>query len=220
MFELRSRAHDCRRSVDVVRVVVAAVLAAHPLYRLAHPDSMRALAVSLSTRGVPAAAALAWGATGLMLLAAAALLVRRLAAPVAAVLIAVLVAGTACLYAPYWYVAGGGTVEGHPGMEYNALLVVCLSGVLWTYWPRSASASDARAAVGLDVIRVGSALLILPHPLDPFVTWDVDGMRRFGESMTKDVGLPFGVQMVWIMVSWQIACSVLLLTRRLVPRPE
>lgn len=211
---LRPDAHDCRRSVDVVRVVVAIVLVTHPIYTLAHATALHALADALRTRGLPAATALAWLATLAMLVAAPALLVRRLVAPAAVTAIVILASGAALLYAPRWYVAGGASVEGHPGIEFNVLLIACLVGVAWTYWPRHAG--DARAAkTGLDIIRLAGALLILAHPLHAFLTWDVVGMRHFGESMGQ-LGFPFGVPLVWLMIGWQVVCSTLIAARCLV----
>jgi putative oxidoreductase len=211
---LRPQPHHCRRSVDVVRVVVAVILVIHPIYTLTHATALTALADGLRARGVPAATALAWLSMLAMLVAAPALLVRRLVAPAAVTAIVLLTTGAALLYAPRWYVAGGASVAGHPGVEFNVLLVACLVGVARAYWPRVAD--EARAArAGLDIIRLAGALLIMAHPLHAFITWDVVGMRRFGESM-GELGLPFGVFMVWLMISWQVVCSLLIATRRLV----
>ena len=197
---LRPAPHDPGRSVDLVRLVVAVVVATHPLYMLTHRAALATLAAELHARGLPAAATLAWTATLVMLVAAAALLVRRWAAAAALTATVLLVIGAALLYAPRWYVAGGAATPGHPGVELNVLLSVCLSAVAWREWPRPHASPERRArvdAIGLDIIRVGSALLILPHPLHAFVRWDVPGMRAFGESM-QQIGFPCGVALVWI----------------------
>ena len=40
-------------------------------------------------------------------------------------------------------------------------------------------------------------------------------MRHFGEGMSA-AGFPFGVPLVWFMISWQVLCSTLIATRCLV----
>src|SRR4051812_8020916 len=106
--------HDALRSVDLVRVAVAIVLVSHPLHALIHPDDVDALARGLALRHVPAALGVAWAALAAQLGCALALLVRRLVRPAAAGSIVILAGGIALLYAPYWFVVGGATEDGHP----------------------------------------------------------------------------------------------------------
>ncbi len=158
---LRPQPHDCRRSVDVVRIVIAAILVVHPIYTLTHAAAMVALVDGLRARGLPAPTVFAWLANLSLLVAAPALLVRRLVAPAAVTAIVILISGAALLYAPRWYVAGGASVEGHPGIEFNVLLVACLAGVAWTSWPRPTGSEANAAEIGLDIIRLAGALLDL-----------------------------------------------------------
>jgi putative oxidoreductase len=87
--------------------------------------------------------------------------------------------------------------------------------VLWTYVVRTDAARERRAREGLGIILTSAALLLLPHALAPFVTRDVEGMRQWGEGMGR-LGFPFGVPLVWGVVSLQVLSSFALLARRLV----
>ena len=205
--------HRTLRSVDLVRIVLAIVLFCHPAHALLHPEDARALGQALTDRGLPFGDALAWLALVTVLVCSLALLVRRLVAPAAIGAIAV-VAGGLVLYAPYWFVVGGAAEEGHPGMELNVQLLGCLAGVLWAYWP--SVANRARAVDrGFDVIRIISALALVPHGSLAFLTWDVEGMRGWGEAMTG-LGFPCGVALVWGIKALELTSSLARLARRLV----
>lgn len=210
-------AHDQGRSVDLVRLVVALVLLSHPLHALLHPADVAAVAGALGARGLPAAAGLAWAGMVVQLVCAAALFVPRWVIPGALGSIAVQAGGIAFLYAPRWYVVGGLAEDGHPGMEFSALLVACLGGVLYTHWPRRGGQGgrEQAAAGGLEIIRVASALALLAHGFGPFVLRDVEGMRAWGEEMTQK-GYPFGVALVWSIKSVELTGSLARLARRLV----
>ena len=205
---LKPTAHDQARSIAFIRVALAIIIAVHPLYTMVHPAELRALAESLRAHGFPVAAGVAWAALLFQLACSLALIARRLVVPACIGSMVVLAAGIAIFYAPRWFVAGGAAEEGHPGAEFNVLLIAGLAGVLWSHGRHGAER-------GLDIVRLSAALLILPHPLHPFVTWDVEGMRQFGEGMAR-LGFPLGVPMVWGVVTLQIVCSIALIARRLV----
>jgi len=211
------RPHDARRSVELVRVAVALILLSHPLHALVNPDDVRELAGGLAEHGLPFGLALAWLAIATQLVCAAALAARRFVVPAALGSIAVLAGGCAALYAPRWFVVGGRAEDGHPGVEFSVLLIGCLAGILWAYWPRRTARGDAARAAdrGLEIIRVVSALALVPHATIAFLTWDVEGMRAWGEGMSQ-LGFPFGVALVWSIKSLELVCCVGRLARRLV----
>lgn len=194
------------RSVALVRVGAALIVATHPLFTLTHAAEVQALAQALSERGVPSATGVVWLVMLVQLLASAWLIAGRRVVPAAATSIVLLLAGAALLQAPWWYVAGGGAEDGHPGAEFNVLLVVCFAGVL------VAQRSPRR---GLEVILVGAAALLSAHPLHAFLTFDVEGMSEWGHAM-EHRGFPFGVPLVWTVISVQLLSSALLVARRLV----
>jgi uncharacterized membrane protein YphA (DoxX/SURF4 family) len=211
---IRSTPHDARRSVAIVRIAVAGVLLLHPLHAALHPDDVSALALALAERGVPAATAVAW--LGILGVAAGALglLVSGLIRPAAIVLLGIVTAGAVMIYAQHWFVVGGDAVTGEPGIEYNVLLGVCLAGILYAEWPRGdAAAQDRAVAAGFDIIRIGSAAILLPHGLTCFVTRDVEGMRDWGNYMTSQ-GWPFGVALVWSLKGLETVSVFARLSRR------
>jgi uncharacterized membrane protein YphA (DoxX/SURF4 family) len=210
---LTPKPHDDRRSVDLVRIAAALVLLTHPAHALLHPEDARALAGGLQTDGVPWTLGLAWAGLLLQLVCSLALLVPRLVVPAAMGSIAVVAGGAALLYAPRWYVVGGGAEDGHPGVEFNMLLLACLSGVVWTYWPRRVAGADP-ARTGFEFIRIYSALALLAHGYGPFLRWDVAGMHAWGEAMSHD-GWPMGVALVWSIKALELSCALLRLSRRL-----
>jgi uncharacterized membrane protein YphA (DoxX/SURF4 family) len=209
--------HVARRSVDLVRVVVAIVLLTHPLHALVTPDDIRALAQALEARGLPLAGEIAWAAIAIQLVCGLALLVPRMAAVAAIGSIAVLAAGGALLYAPNWFVLGGAAEDGHPGLELNALLIGCLAGVLCASWPPDGARerADRGAQRGLEVIRIASAAVLVPHGAWAFVHWDVEGMHAWGDGMSR-LGFPCGVALVWSIKSLELVSSVARLARRLI----
>lgn len=209
------RPHDARRSVDLVRFTVAVVLSSHPLHAMLHPADAAALAAGLAARGVPGSPAVAWGALGLVLACAVGLLSRRLAAFAAPTAALVVAAGAVALYAPRWFVVGGFAEDGHPGVEHSVLLVGCLIAIAWTYAPRRGPAPPGAAAVGLEIVRVASALVLVPHGAGPFLAWDVAGMHGWGEAMGR-LGFPCGVALVWSLKGLELVSAVARLARRLV----
>ena len=130
--------------------------------------------------------------------------------------IAVVGGGAALLYAPRWYVAGGSAEDGHPGVEYNVMLLGYLAGVLWTYapGPHSPNTLTLRARRGLEFVRIASAFALLMHGAPAFVRWDVPGMHAWGEAMSRD-GWPCGVALVWSIKGVELVGALLRLSRRL-----
>jgi putative oxidoreductase len=213
----RPVAHDDRRSVDLVRVVVALVLLTHPLHALVHPADVLGIAGGLAGHGLPSSLGIAWAAVVVQLACAVALLVPRFVVPGALGSIAVVAGGAVFLCAPEWYAVGDRSAVDRPGVEFNVLVVACLCAVLWTYWPRREGGTDVSRAArgGLEIVRIASALALLTHGWGAFVQWDFEGMREFGEAMSRH-GWPMGVALVWSIKSLELVCSVLRLGRRLV----
>ncbi|MEO7731955.1 MAG: hypothetical protein ABIY55_13355, partial [Kofleriaceae bacterium] len=178
-----------------------------------HPEDARALAAGLAAKGVPAALGVAWAALAIQLACALALMARRFAVPAALGSIAVLAGGAALLYAPRWWVIGGRAEEGAPGVELNLLLIGCLAGIAWAAWPRGDHAR--REHRGFEIIRVVSAVMLVPHGAAAFVTWDVEGMRGWGEAMGQ-LGFPCGVALVWSIKGLELAASLARTARRLI----
>lgn len=221
------------RSLHLVRIVVALIILAHPLYALAHPaeiagygqliahplyalmhpGDLSGYGQSLQSHGPIGGLSLglAWAAILLQVACSMALLTRRLVIPACMGHIAVLAGGILVLHLPHWYALGGAEVDGHPGIEFSVLLIACLASILRAQKQGTAEA-DARA---LDVIRIASALIILAHPVHGI--FDPDGLRGWGQSFNSPRfhHFPYGVPMVWTLMFFQIACCLALLSRRL-----
>jgi uncharacterized membrane protein YphA (DoxX/SURF4 family) len=198
--------HDARRGVDLVRFCLAIVLVTHPVHAFAHPDDAGALAAALAAHGVPVALGVAWLGLAVQLVCALALCTRRFAVPAALGSIGVLVGGIAFATARHWWVLGGSAIDGEPGIEFNLLAIGCLAGVAW------ASRNPER---GMQIIRVVSAFSLVPHGAAAFVTWDVEGMRGWGEAMGQ-LGFPCGVALVWTIKGVELVSAVLRISGRLV----
>jgi uncharacterized membrane protein YphA (DoxX/SURF4 family) len=210
--------HDERRSVDVVRFAVAAILLTHAVHAALDPSDFAAFSRTLAERGLPAGLGVGLGGAAVVLQVAGsiALLLPRFVV-VGALASLTVVAGTTLLHLPRWFVVGGFAVEGHPGIEFDALLLASLAGVAWTYWPRQGFEADAPGSAhgGFEIIRVASAISLLVHGLSPFVTWDIAGMHEWGVGMAED-GWPFGVALVWSIKGGEVLGCVGRLSRRLI----
>jgi putative oxidoreductase len=119
------------RGLEVVRVAVALIQVVHPLHGLWSGGHWGAdvtgFGLYLGSLGLPFGVALAWGVILTQLLACAALLARRFVVPACLALMAILASGIALLHVHEgWFVVGAG----RNGMEFSALLIACLAGVL------------------------------------------------------------------------------------------
>ena len=120
------------RGLDLVRIVVALLLSVHSISRIIGGD-VAGFGEFLGSIGFPLGVALAWFITLSTLASSVALVVGRLVVPACICHIIVLVMGILLDHIHHgWFVVGGGT----DGMEYSVLLIACLAGVMWSYWPR------------------------------------------------------------------------------------
>jgi uncharacterized membrane protein YphA (DoxX/SURF4 family) len=208
--------HDARRGVDLVRLCLAVVLVSHPAHAVLHPADARALADALAQHGVPGALAVAWLALAGQLLCALALTTRRLAAPAAIGSMIVLAGGASFATAHHWFVVGGAAIDGEPGIEFHVLLIHCLAGVAWASWPhRDPDRARTAHERGMQILRVVSALSLVPHGAYAFVTWDVEGMRGWGEAMAA-LGWPCGVALVWTIKGVELTSALARISGRFV----
>lgn len=198
--------HDARRSVDVVRFALAIILITHPVHALVNPDDARAIADALTAHGVPAAIGVAWLGLAVQLVCALGLCTRQFVVPAALGSIGVLAGSVAFVSARHWFVVGGAAVDGEPGIEFAVLAIWLLAGVAW------ARRDPDR---GMQIIRVVSALSLVPHGAVAFVTWDVEGMRGWGEAM-GELGFPCGVALVWTVKGVELVSALARISGRLV----
>ncbi len=64
---------------------------------------------------------------------------------------------------------------------------------------------------GMDVVRIGVALIILMHPLHGY--FHMENIPRFGEYLGS-LGYPMGVQLAWTVLLVQTASSLALIFNR------
>lgn len=117
----------------VVRVGVALIILLHPLHGFFHPENLPDFGAYLSSLGYPFGEQLAWVVISVQALCSIALLVNRLVILACLGHIVIIIAGLIHVHYPRgWYVVGPGV----GGMEWGFILLVCLLGVLCSYWPR------------------------------------------------------------------------------------
>ena len=196
--------HRPGRSLVLLRVVVALLLLVHPVHAFLHGEDRLALAQVFSSHGLPFGAGLAWMVLSAQTAASLALLAGRFVVTACAIHMAVLAAGIVLVHAPYWYVVGGAAVEGHRGMEFNVLLLVCLAALLW---------GRHQPARALGLAQVGAAAILLAHPLHGF--WDWRNLGGFGTFLDR-FAFGHGLALVYLLLATQTICSVALLARRFV----
>ena len=110
------------RPVRLIGIGVGVLLALHGLARI-YLGIVDEFGEFLQTWDIPFAAYLAWGITILEVLGGAALVAGKFVVLVSLCFIAELIAGIALVHWPEgWFVVGAG----RNGMEYSALLVLCL----------------------------------------------------------------------------------------------
>ena len=64
---------------------------------------------------------------------------------------------------------------------------------------------------GMDIVRIGVALIILMHPLHGYT--HIENIPRFGEFLTS-LGYPFGTALAWLVLLLQTGSSLALLANR------
>ncbi len=111
----------------LIRVALAVLIAIHGVTRIAL-GIVDDFGVFLQQSGFPMGVVWAWAVTVFELLGAVLLVIKRLVRPVCVLFIVEFILGAALVHWPHgWFVVGAG----RNGMEYSALLVVCLVAVFW-----------------------------------------------------------------------------------------
>jgi putative oxidoreductase len=129
----KSNPDHARGGIDIVRVGVALIIFMHPLHGFSHLQNIPRFGEYLSSLGYPFGLALAWLVLITQTLCSLALLANRLIIPACIGHMLVIFFGIIHVHAQYgWYVVG----PGQGGMEWGFILLTCLLGVLWAYWPR------------------------------------------------------------------------------------
>ena len=129
----KSPASKLNQGMDIVRIGVALIILMHPLHGFFHPANIPSFGEYLGELGYPFGTALAWTVLLIQTVSSLALLANRLLIPACIGHIVIICFGLIHFhYKNGWYVVGGGT----GGMEWGFILLTCLFGVLWSYWPR------------------------------------------------------------------------------------
>lgn len=112
--------------------MVAALLRVHAIYRIIVGD-IPGFGEFFGSLGSPLGVGLALLITLSTLASSVALIIGRVIVPACICHMIVLVMGILISHMHHgWFVVGGGSNR----MEYNVLLIACLSAVLWSYWPQ------------------------------------------------------------------------------------
>jgi putative oxidoreductase len=136
----KTRKDYSAQGIDVVRVGVAVTILMHPLHGFINYHDIAAFGQYLGSLGYPFGAVLAWIVLILQSTCCLALLANRYVVAACIGHIVVISFGLVHFHYPNgWFVVGGGT----GGMEWPFILLVCLFGVSWAYWPRVWSGSQA-----------------------------------------------------------------------------
>lgn len=125
------------QGLDIVRIGVALIIIMHPLYGFWHYENVGPnLGGYLSDLGYPMGVALAWMVLIVQTLSSLALIANRAVVYGCIGHIVVVTFGLIHFHRPHgWFVTG----PGQHGMEWGFILLACLFGVLWAYWPRRAA---------------------------------------------------------------------------------
>jgi putative oxidoreductase len=210
-----SPAHDSGRSLAIVRVVVALILATHALHGLMHPGYIRGFGHFLESRGFPIGAGMAWTVMFLQIGCSLALVARRFVVPACIGHIFVLGMGIWLVHTPRWRTVGLPDGDHQPGAEFSLLMIACLVGVLWGHW-RSAEGSspnDPPSRRGFAIVRIAAALILMIHPIGGLR--DPAGLNDLGVYFGS-IGFPLGIPLVWGAMFLQIASSVAIVFQRFV----
>jgi putative oxidoreductase len=218
----RSPAHDSGRSLDIVRFVLAFILATHPVYALLHPQNIHGFGEFLGSRGIPVAADVAWAVMFLQIGCSLALGARRFVVPACVGHIFVLGMGILLVHAPKWRTVGLPEGETQQGAEFSLLMIALLLAILWAQWRRPAGDLRRRPDSGretpssrqaLELVRVASASILIIQPIGGLR--DPAGLNDLGLYFSS-IGFPFGVPLVWGSMFLQIGSSLALIARRFV----
>ncbi|MCE3262832.1 MAG: DoxX family protein [Pseudoduganella sp.] len=76
------------------------------------------------------------------------------------------------------------------------------------------NAAPTNPVQGLDIVRIGVALIILMHPLHGF--WDYENIGTNLGGYLTDLGYPMGVALAWLVLIVQTLSSLALITNRAV----
>jgi putative oxidoreductase len=117
----------------LVRIGVAVLLFIHGFWRASHPDFVEVFGQWLDSIGLPVPLVLAWTVTVYELVAPLCLIARRFVILACAGHLVILVVGAILVHGPNgWFVVGAG----RNGLEYSALLVLCLVAISHDQWRR------------------------------------------------------------------------------------
>lgn len=129
---------DPVRGLDVVRLGVALIILMHPLHGFFHAEDIPRFGEFLGSLGYPFGLQLAWTVLLVQTASSLALIANRWVVPACIGHIVVICFGLVHFHWPNgWFVVGGCA----GGMEWGFILLVCLVGVLWAYWPRRSVAT-------------------------------------------------------------------------------
>ncbi|MFZ6871050.1 DoxX family protein [Undibacterium sp. Di27W] len=124
---------NLHRGIDIVRIGVALIILMHPLHGYSHLENIPRFGEFLTSLGYPFGTALAWLVLLVQTASSLALLANRFVVPACIGHIIVICFGQIHVHAQYgWYVVGPGS----GGMEWGFILMTCLLGVMWAYWPQ------------------------------------------------------------------------------------
>ncbi|QNA87399.1 DoxX family protein [Massilia sp. Dwa41.01b] len=137
--------HRPAQGIDIVRIGVALIILMHPLHGFAHYADIAGFGSYLGSLGYPFGLVLAWTVLVLQTVCSLALLANRWVVPACIGHMVVVGFGLVHFHYPNgWFVVGGGT----GGMEWPFILLACLGGVLWTYWPRRGTGAGRNTVAG------------------------------------------------------------------------
>ncbi len=126
------------QALEAVRIAVALLILIHGSFRM-FTGGVVPFGMWLETQGFPSGYWFALAVTLAELICPILILLRRFVSLCAAVHIFILTLGMVMVHLPSgWFVVGAG----RNGMEYSALLILCLSAVAWAYAPLSRSSAD------------------------------------------------------------------------------
>jgi len=121
------------QGLAIVRTAVALILIVHPIHGMMDPAGMRSFGEGLSADGFPLGIALPWLIVALQFTGCLGLVFNRFVVLSCIFNLVVLIVGVFYIHiSSGWFVVGAG----RNGVEYSLLLIACLSGIMWAYWPR------------------------------------------------------------------------------------